>query len=171
MKAIYSTLLMVILIFSSLNFQACQPKDGEPGPAGPAGPAGPQGAKGDPGSANVQYSPWISVSFSGSGSSYTGSITAPAITQAVLDRADIRVYWSEGGRVITLPYAQVTGGTTYTVHQRFFVGRIDLLSSYSLGAQQMRYVIIPGGTAVGGRKASVDLSDYQAVKAYYHLPD
>lgn len=168
MKRLHTGLLIATLFVSSFAFQNCQPKDGE---VGPAGPAGPQGAKGDPGSANVQYSPWINVSFSGSGTSYTGNLTAPAITQDVLDKADIRVYWKEGGRVLTLPYAQVLGSTSYSVHQRFYVGRIELVASYALGTQPMRFVIIPGGTAVAARKSAVDLSDYQAVKAYYGLPD
>ncbi len=143
---------------------------GPVGPTGPAGPAGPTGAQGVPGSANVIYSPWISVSFTGSGSSYTGNITATPITQAVLDRADIRVYWSESGRVLTLPYAEVIGSTTYTVHQRFYVGRIELRASYALGTQQMRYVIIPGGVPTG-RLASINWNDYNEVKAALNLPD
>lgn len=143
---------------------------GATGPAGPAGPAGPTGAQGVPGSANVIYSPWIAVSFTGSGTLYTGNITATPITQTVLDRADIRVYWSESGRVLTLPYAEVIGGTTYTVHQRFYVGRIELRASYAITTQQMRYVIIPGGVATG-RMASIDWNDYNQVKAALNLPD
>ncbi|MEZ0610184.1 collagen-like protein [Fibrella sp. WM1] len=166
-----------VLLFTlavTFSMTACQKgKDGEVGPQGAAGPkgdAGAQGPKGDPGTANVIYSPWIGVTFTGSGTSYTGSITAAAITQAVLDKADIRVYWNEGGRVLSLPYAQTVGGTPYSVHQRFYVGRIDLLASYALTAQQMRYVIIPGAVPTG-RQSAVDLSDYESVKAYYHIPD
>lgn len=171
MKRFYSGLLLATLFLGSFAFQNCQSKEGEVGPAGPAGPQGSKGDKGDPGSANVQYSPWINVNFTGSGTSYTGNITAPAITQDVLDKSDIRVYWKESGRVLTLPYAQTLGGTSYSVHQRFYVGRVELVASYSLGTQQMRYVIIPGGTSIGARKAAVDLNDYEAVKAYVNLPD
>ncbi|WP_165358837.1 collagen-like protein [Spirosoma sordidisoli] len=177
MKRLHTGLLVATLFLGSFVFQNCQPKDGEvgptgpAGPAGPTGPAGPQGAKGETGTANVQYSPWIPTTFSGSGSTYTGNITAAAITQAVLDRADIRVYWSESGRVLALPYAQTIGGTSYSVHQRFYVGRIELVASYALSSQQFRYVIIPGGAAVGGRKAAIDLNDYEAVKKAYNIPD
>ncbi|WP_229365749.1 collagen-like protein [Fibrisoma montanum] len=171
-----SWLLIATLFVGALSFQGCQPEDGEPGPqgevgpAGPQGPGGPQGPKGDPGTANVIYSPWTSVSFSGSGSTYTGNLTASAITQQVLDRADIRVYWKEGGRVLSLPYAQTLGSTSYSVHQRFYVGRIELVASYSLGAQEMRYVIIPGGTPTG-RQSAIDYSDYRAVQRAFGIPD
>ena len=167
------TLLLVALAVTC-SMTACQKgKDGDVGPQGATGPkgdTGAQGPKGDPGTANVIYSPWIAVNFTGSGTSYTGSITAAGITQAVLDKADIRVYWNEGGRVLSLPYSQVLGGVTYSVHQRFYVGRIDLIASYAISSQQMRYVIIPGAVPTG-RQAAVDRSDYEAVKAYYHIPD
>jgi len=180
-----------LLVIAGLVLAGCEGKEGPDGPAGPigatgpqgvsgvagatgatgpAGPAGPGGAQGVPGSANVIYSPWIAVSFTGSGTSYLGNITAPQLTQTVLDRADIRVYWSESGRVLSLPYAEVVGTTTYTVHQRLYVGRIELKASYALASQQMRYVIIPGGVATG-RMASINWNDYNEVKAALNLPD
>ncbi|WP_229379462.1 hypothetical protein [Fibrella forsythiae] len=111
---------LILITTFALSVTACQKaKDGEVGPqgaTGATGATGPQGPKGDPGSANVIYSAWISTPFTGSGSSYTGNVTAPKITQDVLDKADIRVYWNEGGRVLSLPYAEVVGTTTYTVH-------------------------------------------------------
>ena len=127
-----------------------------------------KGDVGPAGTANVQYSPWTSVAFSGSGTTYTGNLTAPAITQDVLDKADIRVYWKTGGYVMSLPYAQNIAGTVYSVHQRFYVGRIDLLASYSLSAQEMRYVIIPGGATV---RSGLNLDDYDAVRKAFNLPD
>ncbi|MBO0935913.1 collagen-like protein [Fibrella sp. HMF5335] len=174
--------LLVLITALAISVSACQKaKDGEVGPqgatgaTGPAGPKGDPGAagpKGDPGTANVIYSAWIDVAFTGSGTTYTGNITAPKITQDVLDKADIRVYWSESSRVITLPYAEVVGTTAYTVHQRFYVGRVELKASYALSTQKMRYVIIPGSVASGRvGNDGIDRNDYAAVKAYYHLPD
>ncbi|GAB4019806.1 hypothetical protein GCM10028808_58780 [Spirosoma migulaei] len=186
MKRLHVFAVASVLFFAAFSFQRCQPKAGDPGPkgdtgatgapgapgaAGPAGPTGATGATGATGTANVQYSPWISTTFTGSGSSYTGNITATPITQEVLDKADIRVYWSEGGRVLSLPYAETIGSTTYTVHQRIYVGRVELKASYALGTQQFRYVIIPGAVAVGGRKAAIDYSDYTAVKKAFNIPD
>ena len=169
------TLLFGCILASTLVI-GCEPKAGDPGPKGDTGvqgakgDAGAQGPKGDVGSANVIYSPWTSVSFTGGGSSYIGNLTAPKITQEVLDKADIRVYWSESGRVLTLPYAETIGTTTYTVHQRFYVGRVELKASYALSSQQFRYVIIPGGTP-SGRLAGIDLTNYAAVKEAFNIPD
>lgn len=146
-------LLPALVLLTGALICSCDALKGDVGPAG---------------TANVQYSAWTSVAFSGSGTSYVGTLTAPPITQEVLDKADIRVYWKEGSRVLALPYAQVISGTTYTIHQRFYVGRIELVASYSLGAQEMRYVIIPGGATV---RSGLDLDDYDAVKKAFNLPD
>lgn len=163
------TILAILFMF----IVSCKTEKGEVGPAGPTGATGAPGATGATGAtgtANVIYSNWITTSFSGTPGLYLGNITAPKITQDVLDKADIRVYWSESGRVVSLPYAQVIGGTTYTIHQRFYVGKIELVASYLLANQQFRYVIIPGGVA-GGRKAAIDYSNYEEVKKYYNIPD
>ena len=180
MKKLQSGLWLAILLISTLIFQHCTPKAGDPGPqgepgsqgaAGPQGSTGAEGPKGDPGTANVQYSPWTTINFTGSGAPYTGSLTAAAVTQDVLDKADIRVYWKESNRVISLPYSQTIGSETYTVHQRFYVGRIDLVASYAITGQQFRYVIIAGSAAIGGRRAAIDYSDYAAVQQTFHIPD
>lgn len=168
-----------LFVVAGVIIGGCQPKSGDPGPQGDAGAVGAQGPKGetgtpgpkgDAGSANVMYSAWTSVSFTGSGTSYIGNLTAPKLTQEMLDKADIRVYWSESGRVLSLPYSEVVGTTTYTVHQRFYVGRVELKASYALSAQQFRYVVIPGAVSTG-RRGAIDLNDYAAVKQAFNLPD
>jgi hypothetical protein len=171
-----SKALFAFCIIAGILITGCEPKAGDPGPEGDTGAQGPrgetgaQGPKGDVGTANVIYSPWTNVTFSGSGSLYTGNLTTPRITQEVLDKADIRVYWSEGGRILTLPYAETLGGATCTVHQRIYVGRVEFRASYAICTQQFRYVIIPGGTPTG-RLASVDLTDYAAVKEAFNILD
>ncbi len=174
MKRLQTGLLVATLLLSAIIFQNCQPQDGEVGPQGETGATGaqgPAGPAGPTGTANVQYSPWVTVNFASNGSTYTANLTAAAITQDVIDKADIRVYWKTSGYTLSLPYAQIISGTTYSVHQRFYVGRVELISSYALTAQQFRYVIIPGGTSIGGRKAAIDYGDYEAVKKAHNLPD
>lgn len=157
MKTSIKFLLTSTLIASMLMLNGCSGSDGEVGP------------KGDTGTANVIYSGWISTPFSGSGSTYTASLSVPKLTQEMLDKADIRVYWSEGGRVLTLPYAQTLSGTSYTVHQRFYLGRIDFVANYSISTQSFRYVIIPGGESA--RKKSLSQMSYEEVKSLYNMPD
>lgn len=171
----FQTGLLIAILFISV--QGCTPKAGDPGPKGepgsvgqqgPQGPAGPAGATG---TANVQFSPWISVAFTYSGGAgYLSTLLAPAITQDVLDKADIRVYFKSGSIVRPLPYVSlVAGGTTVT--SAFQVGSIRLSASVLFDGPQFRYVIIPGGTAVGGRKATIDYNDYEAVRQAFNLPD
>jgi len=173
MKKSFKFLSTGILIASLIILNSCSSSDGEVGPKGDTGASGETGAagpKGDPGSANVIYSNWIPATFTGSGSSYSASITVPKLTQEMLDKADIRVYWTTENRVLTLPYAQVLSGTSYTVHQRFYVGKIELLASYAItSAQSFRYVIIPGG--VTARKKPLSQMSYEEVKALYNIPD
>ena len=45
------------------------------------------------------------------------------------------------------------------------------MASYSFPSLPVRYVIVPGGAAVGGRKAAINYNDYEAVKRAYNLPD
>ena len=101
MKRLQVVLVTTVLFISLFTFQRCQSKAGDPGPKGDTGATGATGPAGPTGTANVQYSPWISTTFTGSGSLYTGNITATPITQAVLDKADVRVYWNESGRILT----------------------------------------------------------------------
>ncbi len=170
---------MLVVVSAVIFMDACKAEKGEIGPIGPTGAkgdkgdpgaAGATGATGATGTANVIYSPWTSVSFTGSAANYTGSLAAAKLTQEILDKGDIRVYWSESGRVLSIPYSQVVGSTPYTVHARYFVGRIDFIANYALSAQMFRYVLIPGGVPTG-RKAAVDYNNYEEVKKYYNLPD
>ena len=162
---------------------ACKGEKGDIGPAGPTGTNGANGATGTTGAigatgatgatgtANVSYSDWINITFVGSSNNYIVNIPAPKLTQEILDKGDVHVYWKIGSSIYYLPYSQTLGSTTYTIFQIFTVGNIKLTSSYAVSsATAIRYVIIPGGIA-GGRKAAVDYADYDAVKKYYNLPN
>ena len=165
MKHVQTGLLAVTLFLSAITFQSCQPQDGEVGPQGEQGATGAQGPAGPAGTANVQYSPWVTVTFTGSPN--TGNLTAAAITQDILDKGDVRVYTKAGNSVVSLPYANAGA----TIHGRYYVGKIEFIASYSFSSLPIRYVIIPGGTSMSGRKAAIDYTDYEAVKRAYNLPD
>jgi hypothetical protein len=175
MRTVKKLMGLMMLMASVMFLDACKGEKGDIGPAGPAGPAGPTGATGATGAAgatgtaNVIYSAWTNVTFAGSGSNYTGTISAPKLTQDIYDKGAIHVYMKDVSRIITLPYSQVIGGTSYTIHTRYSVGSIDMIASYGLGTLPIRYVLIPGG--VTARQAAVDYSDYEAVKKFYNLPD
>lgn len=153
----------------AVSITACQKAaNGEVGPQGTTGPAGPAGPKGDPGSANVIYSPWNTVTLTGSGTSYAVFMNAPQITQTVLDQAAVFVYINfTTGEYYALPYMD----GTRLFRSRLYVGRVELTANYATQAnQRIRYVIIPGGVSTG-RRAAVDMTNYAAVKAFYNLPN
>ena len=189
----------VLAIISAVIFMnGCKAEKGEVGPIGPIGATGANGAigatgatggtgatgatgakgdKGDTGAtgatgtANVIYSDWTNVTFAGSGTSYIANVTAPKLTQDILDKGNVNIYWKIGTSVYYIPYVQVIGTTTYTVFQILTVGNIKLTASYAgITGTAIRYVIIPGGVA-GGRKAAIDYSNYEEVKKYYNLKD
>jgi hypothetical protein len=171
---------MLAVVTALIFMDACKAEKGDVGPIGPAGPtgatgatgaSGATGATGATGTANVSYSDWVNVTFTGSGTSYIANVAAPKLTQDILDKGDVHIYWKIGTSIYYIPYAQVIGTTTYTIFQILTVGNIKLTSSYAIASgTAIRYVIIPGGIA-GGRKANVNYSDYEEVKKYYNLPD
>jgi hypothetical protein len=163
---------------------------GPTGPQGPQGPTGPQGPQGEPGTANVFYSNWSGFNTN----NWSGlvaflfqnrriyTINESRITDAILDRGAVMVYvkFANSSDIVQpLPiYQSITQlKNQYMAHfiqqnrilitlyndDRSDPGTIGSINSY-------RYVIIPGGTATG-RIAPIDLNDYEAVKAYYNLPD
>lgn len=147
---------------------------GTTGPIGPAGPTGPQGPQGPTGTANVIYSAWITDASAALWADTTilfyGSlirrrnITAPGITQAILDQGIVLSYVRSGGTVYALPFLFAFGGGTVGVAGQPAVGRLIyiLYNPLTGGAPpggllfsglDIRYVIIPGGV-LGGRAAN-----------------
>ena len=198
MKAKSSLTLLASLVLITFIFTQCQ--KGDVGPAGPAGPTGPAGAtgstgpKGDTGTANVIYSPWLDVTY-GAGDTvhnndgtidtvlWVASITANKLTQAILDKGEIKVYFNWGTQanpdISPLPLLDpfFTGGLI--INPEFLLQRIDLYSNgnartYTDAGQkhfQYRYILIPGSVAGRLAKPAVDWNNYNAVKAYLGLTD
>ena len=150
-------LLFVSLAFSLL-FLLTNCKKGDPGPAGAIGPAGPTGAAGPVGTANIIYSPWANVTFTGSGTAYSAQITAPGITQSILDKGVVKTYFQFGTAVYEGNYSNTPTGAS--IYQYLTVGAINLRATFAAN-YPWRYVIIPGGVA-GGRLSggSVDADTF-----------
>lgn len=118
-----------------------------------------------------------------SGHGWGCDINAP-ITQDILDKGQVFVYGkfapSVGdNRVYLLPntfwgkwYTQVNILLNKIYIQTIYDNADTVPTTYSQSGFLcvLRYIIIPGGVA-GGRKVNLDYSDYEAVKAYYHLKD
>jgi hypothetical protein len=139
-------LLFVSLGFSLL-FLLTNCKKGDPGPAGATGPAGPTGAAGPVGTANIIYSPWANLTFTGSGTSWSAQIAAPGVTQDIMDKGVVKTYFKFGTAVYDGNYSNIPTGAG--VYQYLSVGLINLRATFAAN-YPWRYVIIPGGVA-GGR--------------------
>lgn len=184
MKRSFFPLLLAcsfLLIFSNC-------KKGDPGPAGATGPAGPTGAIGPIGTANIIYSPWANLTFTGSGTSWSALITAPGVTQDIMDKGVVKTYFKFGTGVYEGNYTNLTGGSTSAIYQFLSVGAINLRSTFAAN-YPWRYVIIPGGVAGGRlvgapeaemfvlqdgtsiRKAELDKMSYKEVCKRFGIPE
>lgn len=136
-------LLLLCLLVGCIGYMSCS-KDGTAGP------------KGDPGTANVIHSPWINLNlaFDKTDSIYYQTITAPGITQNILDSGVVLSYLGISSNGQTT----VVNAATYFQEEDYNVGSITLYSYYAYTGVQYRYVIIPGGVA-GGRSKGL-LSSY-----------
>ncbi len=144
-RSVYFMLPLLALI---IGVTSC--KKGDTGPAGATGPAGPTGATGATGTANVIYSPWAPLAFTGSGASYSARITAPGVTQDIMDKGVVKTYFKFGTAVYEGTYHNQS--TNSGIYQYLTVGFINLVANFD-ASYPWRYVIIPGGIA-GGRVAS-----------------
>ncbi len=140
-------------------------KEGPQGPQGDTGPQGPQGAagpQGPTGAANVIYSNWLSFQQAQRDTTIDNSklkvnhIPAPQLTQTMIDRGTVLVYFRFLTSVMPLPYTSYAGSLANTVSflpkpGTLYITRFTHNNSGTLGfgAIQIRYILIPGETAAG----------------------
>jgi len=200
MKAKSSLTLLALLVLITFIFTQCQ--KGDAGPAGPAGPTGPAGAagspgstgpKGDTGTANVIYSPWLDVTYKADTVhnappdppidtlGFYATITAPKLTNAILNTGEIKVYLNIGTPttpdIVPLPYFDVYSliniNPDYSLQEIFLYSNIDASTVTISGVKrlQYRYILIPGSVPGRLSKPTVDWNNYNEVKAYLGLTD
>ena len=138
---------------------------GATGASGATGNAGATGAVGATGTANVIYSDWANVVFTGSGTNWTGKIIAPKITQEILDRGVVLTFFKFGGSTYSGEYQNGTAG----IYCYTDLGAINLKATFS-ATYPWRYVIIPGGVP-SGRLQSIKGMSYEEIKILYNIPD
>jgi hypothetical protein len=189
MKTITRLLGLFAVAAMFIFLDACKAEKGEVGPAGATGAVGATGAtgakgdkgdKGDTGAvgatgnANVIQVSYTSRTHTGSDLQYS---LPTNITKAIFDNSAYFVYVSNtSGNTYALP-GWCTGGSnsyrTYTAIsstiQSIYIGRVA--GSGSDIFNTTRIVIVPANDLRTGRKAAVDYTDYEAVKAFYHLKD
>jgi hypothetical protein len=179
--------LLYFMLVIALSVTAC--KKGDPGPKGDkgdtgangnAGGKGDKGDKGDAGTANVSYSAWLDLTFAEDTTTggFSKLITEPKITEDILSKGDVKVYWNFGTAtdkfIVPLPFRGA-----FSIQSFYTVGKIELdasadVSTFIDGSNnkrfQYRYVIIPGGTALR-TSTKIDWNNYEEVKTYLGLKD
>jgi hypothetical protein len=179
--------LFYYMLAVALTVSACKKGDtgpqgekGDKGDAGEKGATGNTGSKGDPGTANVQYSAWLDLTYTldaPSGVFFT-QIAEPKITDNFLSTGEIKVYinfgTSDNKLISPLPFSEGDA----QISPFYAVGGIELDANVNAStvtntttgkkSRQYRYILIPGGASV---RRNVNWNNYEEVKAYLGLKD
>jgi hypothetical protein len=194
LKSKFSTTMVILTMASSLSLLSCEGPEGPAGldglegaqgvqgATGAQGPAGPAGASG---TSNVIYSPWITNVWEKVPNPLfvQHTFAAPLITQAVLDKGVVLVYFKESADsnfIKILPSAfYLNGELIFTIDSFFELGKLTVFHGISKAPNgegietfrpdsQTRYIIIPGGVA-GRIKYPVDFNNYEEVCSYFGI--
>ena len=177
----YTTTALLLFALTYV-FVACS-KEGPEGPPGPQGPqgnpgiqgaTGPQGPIGVAGNANVTQYTYGSQDFT------TGfKILQVTTTQDTMDRSAWLVYlwYAPLSRWYFIPGLGFAGSTNYRLSMGYSGGKvnifIDVVGPGEVYANARVVRIYANSTGPGGRMAlpNIDLTDYEAVRQYYNLPN
>lgn len=175
LKTIFTLLLIALLTIS------CSSDDGTNGTDGINGVDGQTGA---PGTANVIYSSWITAAAGipdtvDGTSGVSTTIDAPELSQDILSKGTILVYFSFGSGTYILPYTSNAGGSTNTVTAIAAFQKIKMFRFKHSGSGTValpatlswRYILIPGGIAATAKASKTDYSkmSYEEVCSHFNI--
>ncbi|GIV60459.1 hypothetical protein GQ464_017520 [Rhodocaloribacter litoris] len=146
---------------------------------------GPEGPPGPPGNANVFT---LTFTFSMADAVFNGPVASvqyevPAITRSVVDEGAVLLFFREQGTWTAMPYTfavespdlpavdyTISLGFGYDVQflEVFYEASTEAAPLEDQPDRLMKAVVIDGFPA---GKAPVDLTDYEAVRRYFGLPD
>ena len=149
------------------------------------GPEGPRGPQGPPGNANVFT---LNFDFFMDDAAINGTVASvqydvPDLTESVVDEGAVLLFFRDQGTWTAMPYTfgvespdlpavdyTVSFGFGYEVGflEVFYESSIDPIDVLNLPDREMKAVVIDGFPY---GKRSIDLADWEAVKAYYGLED
>jgi hypothetical protein len=193
-SSIISGVLSVLVVCGSLLFTSCEGPEGPVGPAGPAGPtgavgpagpAGAAGATGQTGNANVIQVSYAAKTWTAAKGSAQQFVFPANVTTAIMNSSAVLVYMTDATPNNATPYpwyfipgiVPSNGVEHEFYYQTTFAGSTAGINIYrkvastATLAASTRIVIIPANDLRNGRKATVDFSDYNAVKEFYGLKD
>lgn len=196
----FTNIFTILFVGAGLFLSSCKGPAGDTGPIGPAGSqgsagaagaTGATGAAGQNGNANVIQITYAAKTWAASRGSYQQFGFPGDITPAIMNSSAILVYMTPASNPSnTTPYNwhPIPGtvlSTDRAEHEFYFetaFGRTPAegtpainvfrkIASASTLTATTRIILIPANDLRNGRKANVDFSDYNAVKAYYNLKD
>lgn len=199
MKNLMNCMMVFLFVFSSCSKDGDAGPQGPQGPQGEQGVQGPQGdqgeqgeagtdgSDGEDGNANVVYSSWISPTWNIMDTPTLKRMVVPAneVSNTELrDKTLVFMYLKQYGTssIYVMPSAGRWSNTWYSFTfgntQPGFEGLyIELKSTDGVALTEyqtegvrgntFRYVLVPQSANTG----KLDFSDYEAVKAFYDLPD
>ena len=175
------TKYLVLALITTFCFSCSDGEDGIDGANGLQGEQGIPGIDGEDGNANVIVSDWIPSEFSTTATTRSiFEIEDPALTVDIADTAVIYVYARAGSSdVIGIPFTFSNRSYYFAViptqnELRIIAGSIDGSNEFfNIDFNAVRYVIVPASTSASetSKQASIDYSDYNAVKEAYNLKD
>jgi hypothetical protein len=166
---------------------------GIPGPAGADGTNGTDGADGADGAtgtANVIYSPRITIkkndwNVTQGGKFQTAQIDVPELTQDIFEKGVVLVYdysAADGGVYSPLPsFRSVDYTFSIRVNKIAFIILDPTIPYIAASDKELRYVLIPGMVSTSGKTspqqaiynelqaAGVDINNFAQVAAYYNI--
>ncbi|MCH6200425.1 collagen-like protein [Aquiflexum sp. LQ15W] len=190
---VFSKLLLALLLcFGSISCEGPEGPagatgqagpTGAPGPAGAQGPAGAIGPQGPAGAANVIASEWKSLTWTVASPFATSTITAPEITESVLNQGTVLAYWRTSPTAIKLlptpVYNSTTGALSYIIDYSIRVGNLLIFhgtppngspgAATSFPNANVRYIVIPPSSSGDRVKYPFEFDDYEAVCDYFGI--
>ena len=181
-KKLLFTFITILTVGSLLSGCAKEGKTGPTGPQGATGPngsTGPTGPTGATGTANVIYSPWITLPKGVLVDNlWYFDIPLSDITPNVVNNSAILTYIGAENLAFALPFTEGDtkgGGTSYftsvdatqkrmTLHVRWIGATLPSNWTTLVPLFKLRYVIIPGSI-----KTSVNLKDYNEVAKHFNI--
>jgi hypothetical protein len=175
MKKLFFAFLSCTFLLASCG------KDGKDGAVGPQGPQGTTGATGNANvtstTINVAATDWTFQGPAGNGW-YDTRLTVPSITQAVLDRGLVLVYWNLwANEYVPLPHLvsppNWSDATQWTPFHYVGGVRIEAVTpdhtrAVRPGAAKFKVIIIPAGLR---KMPKVDWNNYAEVAKAFNLPN
>lgn len=166
---------ILLLSLTLLAFSSCK-KEGPPGPAGKDGNANVISSN------TLTLYNWSSNFDNGTEFTYSSTITWGNITQSVKDNGVVMVYFHDNTTTnwTAVPYSESGNGYADAFDYEIAVGQIALYfdgydNSGSPGASALNGIVTVRLVAIpaSARKANpgLDLKNYPAVKAAFHLKD